>query len=170
MKNPFHMENKLDEMQTQKMLTINNRGFWGTWTALLIAILVQAAADVPAAQYMAEWVIFMLMCAYGLVEYLRNGIWTTFDVHPTAKTNALWAVLAGVAVTVFYLVRNSRQDWWQWSYWPGPVIAGLFTFALTFAVLQAGAWMYYKRRGALDKESEEPAESPEASNPHSREN
>ena len=70
MKNPFHIQNKLDEMQTQKMLTINNRGFWGTWTALLIAIAVQAAADVPPEQYMAEWIIFMLMCAYSLIEYL----------------------------------------------------------------------------------------------------
>lgn len=156
MKNPFHIQNKLDEMQTQKMLTINNRGFWGTWTALLIAIVVQSAADVPPEQYMAEWIIFMLMCAYGLIEYLRNGIWTTFDVHPTAKTNAMWSVLAGVAVFVFILVRNSRQDWWQWSYWPGSALGGVFTFALTFGALQFSSWLYYKRRGALDHETEDP--------------
>lgn len=156
MKNPFHIQNKLDEMQTQKMLTINNRGFWGTWTALLIAIAVQAAADVPPEQYMAEWIIFMLMCAYSLIEYLRNGIWTTFDAHPTAMTNALWSALGGAAVTVFYLVRNSRQDWWLWSYWPGAVLGGLFTFALTFVALQTSSWLYYKRRGALDHETEDP--------------
>ena len=88
MKNPFQMENKLDEMQTQKLLTINSRGFWGAWAALLVAILVQSALDTPPAQYMAEWIIFMLMCVYGAFEYLRNGIWTSFDVKPNAKTNA----------------------------------------------------------------------------------
>ena len=158
MKNPFHIKNKLDEMQTQKLLTINNRGFWGTWTALLLAIIVQAVADVPPQQYMAEWIIFMLMCVYGLEEYLRNGIWTSFDVNPNARTNALWSVLAGAAMVAFTLVRNSRQDWWQWSYWPGAVLGGVFTFGLTFVTLQVGTWLYYKRRGSLDKEPEEPEE------------
>lgn len=158
MKNPFHMQNKLDEMQTQKLLTINSRGFWGTWMALLIAIVVQAVSDVPPEQYMAEWVIFMLMCVYGLEEYLRNGIWTSFDVKPNAGSNALWSLLAGVAVVVFSLARNSRQDWWRWSYWPGTVLGGVITFALTFVLLQAGAWLYYKRRGALDQEREDPEE------------
>ena len=147
MKSPFHMENKLDEMQTQKLLTINNRGFWGTWTALLIAILVQSALDTPREQYMTEWIIFMLMCAYGLFEYLRNGIWTSFDVKPNARTNALWSVLG-----------NSRQDWWKWSYWWGPVVGGIFVFALIFVVLQVSAWLYYKRRSSLDQENNEPEE------------
>lgn len=158
MKNPFHIQNKLDEMQTQKLLTISDRGFWGTWTALLIAVIAQAVADVPPEQYMAEGIILMLMCVYGLEEYLRNGIWTSFDVKPNARTNALWSALAGAGLTVFTLVRNSRQDWWQWSYWPGAVVGGVFTFGLTFAVLQAGAWLYYKRREALDQEPEEPEE------------
>lgn len=156
MKNPFHMQNKLDEMQTQKLLAINSRGFWGTWAALLIAIIVQAVADVPLEQYMAEWGIFMLMCVYGLEECLRNGIWTSFDVKPNAKTNALWSVLAGAAVIAFTLARNSRQDWWQWSYWPGAAIGGVFTFVLTFVVLQVGAWLYYRRRDTLDQEKEDP--------------
>lgn len=156
MKNPFHMQNKLDEMQTQKLLAINSRGFWGAWAALLIAIIVQAVADVPLEQYMAEWVIFMLMCVYGLEEYLRNGIWTSFDVKPNAKTNALWSVLAGAAVIAFTLARNSRRDWWQWSYWPGAAIGGVFTFVLTFVVLQVGAWLYYRRRDTLDQEKEDP--------------
>ena len=156
MKNPFHMQNKLDEMQTQKLLAINSRGFWGTWAALLIAIIVQAVADVPLEQYMAEWGIFMLMCVYGLEEYLRNGIWTSFDVKPNAKTNALWSVLAGAAVIAFTLARNSRQDWWQWSYWPGAALGGVFTFVLTFVVLQVGAWLYYRCRDTLDQEKEDP--------------
>lgn len=156
MKNPFHMQNKLDEMQTQKLLAINSRGFWGAWAALLIAIIAQAVADVPPEQYMAEWGIFMLMCVYGLEEYLRNGIWTSFDVKPNAKTNALWSVLAGAAVIAFTLARNSRQDWWQWSYWPGAAIGGVFTFVLTFVVLQVGAWLYYRRRDTLDQEKEDP--------------
>lgn len=156
MKNPFHMQNKLDEMQTQKLLAINSQGFWGAWAALLIAIIVQAVADVPPEQYMAEWGIFMLMCVYGLEEYLRNGIWTSFDVKPNAKTNALWSVLAGAAVIAFTLARNSRQDWWQWRYWPGAAIGGVFTFVLTFVVLQVGAWLYYRRRDTLDQEKEDP--------------
>ncbi len=155
MKNPFAIKSQLDEMQMQKLLNVNYRGFWGVWGALLVAVVVQAVMDVPAEQYMAEWIIFMLMCVYGLEEYLRNGIWTTFDTQPNAKTNALWSLLAGVAIVVFYLVRNSRQDWWQWKYWFGPVCVGAFTFALTFALLQASAWLYYKRRKSLDGDSEE---------------
>ena len=156
MKNPFHMQNKLDEMQTQKLLAINSRGFWGAWAALLMVIIVLVVADVPRDQYLGEWGIFMVMCVYGLEEYLRNGIWTSFDVKPNAKTNALWSVLAGAAVIAFTLVRNSRQDWWQWRYWPGAAIGGVFTFVLTFVVLQVGAWLYYRRRDTLDQEKEDP--------------
>lgn len=154
MRLPF-LKNQLDEMQQQKKLMIDSRGFWFAWSGLLIAILVQAAKGADFRQAGGEWIVFMLMCLYGLVEYTRNGIWTSYDTKPTLLTNFCWALAAGVLVTLFTFYRNSHQDWWRPTYWYGPVIAGVFAVALTLAALQLNAYFYYKRRHHLDAEPED---------------
>lgn len=151
---PF-FKNKLDEMQQQKKLLIDSRGFWLTWAALLIVILVEGINEAGFQQIGGEWIVFMLMCLYGLVEYTRNGIWTSYDTKPTLLTNFFWSLLAGVGMTAYVFYRNSHQDWWRPEYWFGPVASGLFVTGLALVCLQINAWFYYKRRHHLDEETEE---------------
>ena len=153
----FFGKNKLDEMQQQRMLRIESRGVWLAWTALLAAILVQSAQGVPPAQLYGEGAVFVLMCVYSLAASLRSGIWSSTNARPRFASNLAFSALAGAAVTIHRLWANSREDWWQEGYWPGPVIAGICTLLLCLAVLQLCTWIYYRRRRRLDQGEDDPA-------------
>ena len=103
--------NELDELQQQKADQIGHRGFWLAWALLLIALLIQSIAGADMTQMAAEWSIFMILCIYGLIEWIRNGIWTIADTKPTLRKNAIWSAVAGIAFFIYLLVRNSRQSW-----------------------------------------------------------
>lgn len=146
----FSKKNLLDEMQEQKLREIESQGFWGTWVALLAAMLIQIFLDKPSSQWMAEWIIFMGMSVYGLIRCLVNGIWERHNAG-SVTNNILWSLAAAAGVVAFTWVRN--------RYLPGALLAGACTGVFCFVALQAGLAVYKQRRHALDEEGE--AEEPE---------
>lgn len=142
--------NELDELQQQKADQIGHRGFWLAWWLLLISLLAQSIAGAPMSQMAAEWVVFMTMCVYGAVEWIRNGIWTIADSRPSLRKNLVWSAAAAVAFFIYLLVRNSRQSWWEPGDWWGAAVGGAVTGLLCLGMLQLGSWLYYKRRRTLD--------------------
>lgn len=94
----YSKKNRLDEMQEQTMRKIESHGFWLLWGSLLAAWIVQmmfGAADKAA----GEWVVFMIGCIYTVVACLRNGLWDR-HLSDTAPANAVWSLVAAVAVTL----------------------------------------------------------------------
>lgn len=142
--------NELDELQQKKADQIGNRGYWLAWCMLLIALVAQSIAGAPMSQMAAEWVIFMALCVYGMIEWLRNGIWTIADTKPSLRKNLIWSATAAVAFFLYLLARNSRQSWWEPSDWWGAAVGGIVTGLLCLGLLQIGSYFYYKRRRKLD--------------------
>lgn len=142
--------NELDELQQQKADQIGNRGYWLAWCMLLIALVAQSIAGAPMSQMAAEWVIFMALCVYGMIEWLRNGIWTIADTKPSLRKNLIWSAAAAVAFFLYLLARNSRQSWWEPGDWWGAAVGGIVTGLLCLGLLQIGSYFYYKRRHKLD--------------------
>lgn len=149
--NIFSKKNLLDEMQEQKLLKIESRGFWLMWWGLLLSMLVQMAMGTPAEDLTGEWLVFMIVCLYSLEECLRNGIW---DRHIRANlgANLAGSVVAGAAV--FALVIAQR------GYWPGALFSGVFTAILCLAVLQIIAGIYKKRHDQLEHLEEDDHDCP----------
>ena len=91
--------NELDELQQQKADQIGHRGFWLAWALLLIALLIQSIAGADMTQMAAEWSIFMILCIYGLIEWIRN------QAHPAQKRN----LVGRGGHRIFYLSSGSQQ-------------------------------------------------------------
>lgn len=136
--------NRLDEMQEQTLLQIESRGFWLTWTGLLIAIAVQMLLGLPFKALVGEWIVFMLSCVYVVVCCLRCGIWDRHLV-PNAKAHLLMSAAGGIAVTLL--------NGFSFGLWFGAAVAGVLTFLLCYAALTLSAALYQKRRRALDEPS-----------------
>lgn len=73
--NFFTKKNQLDEMQEQILTKIEARGFCLMWWALIAILVIQAMMHAASEQMLGEWVVFMLVSVYTLVECLRHGIW-----------------------------------------------------------------------------------------------
>lgn len=150
MKHLYRKSSKLDEMQQQKLLLIESRGFWLAFGALAAAVTGQYLWGVPQAQFAGEAAVLLVMSLYAGVESLRWGIWSHTNTRPGTRSNLLVSLAVFGGMTVTLLVRNSRESWWKWSYWTGPVVAALCGGVVCFLILQWLTRLYYRRRARLD--------------------
>ena len=151
----FKREN-LDEMQKQTLLKIESCCFWVLWVLLLAALIIESLLGFTLREMAAECFIFMLGCAYSLISDLRAGIW---DRHLKAntKTNAAVAVVGGVAIFVWGLIKFAEFGVGV------AVLLAVFMAAciwvLCFATLQLSMKAYKKRHAELENPKEDDDEN-----------
>lgn len=155
MKHLYRQHNELDEMQQQKLLLIESRGFWLAFWALAAAVTGQYLWGVPQSQLAGEAAVLLLVSLYVGMESLRCGIWSHANSRPGTRSNLLISLAVFVVMTATLLVRNSHESWWKWSYWMGPVVAALCGGVVCFVILQWLTRLYYRRRARLDRPEED---------------
>ncbi len=148
-------KNNIDEMQEQKLLKIESRGFWLAYWGLVAAIFIQTAMGNSGFQYIGgESIILIIISLYTVVDCIRNGIWDR-KLKPDFKTNLLLSLAAGLAVGIF---------WFIVSYHRYHALAGSFaTFAmmfimvsvLVFVALSITSGLYKHKKNKIDKETDE---------------
>lgn len=149
-------KNNLDEMQEQKLLQLESRGFWLIWWALLAAMAVQLLVyGVEARRHLlGEWAVFMLSSVYMVAACIKQGLWDR-KLRPNFKTNLLLSLLAGVVTGGFMGVYSYRSFGAAEAAWWTVVLVGGCTFVLCLLALSLSAAAYKKRRQKLDEGSEE---------------
>lgn len=145
-------KNNLDEMQEQKLLKLESRGFWLLWWGLLAAMAVQLLVyGVEAFRLLlGEWVVFMLSSVYVTVACIKQGLWDR-KLKPNFKTNLLMSLLAGVVSGGFMGVYSYRSfGAAEAAFWTVALVGGC-TFLLCLLALSLSAAAYKKRRQKLDE-------------------
>ena len=150
--------NNLDEMQEQKLLKLESRGFWLIWWGLLAAMAVQLLVyGVEAHRHLlGEWVVFMLASVYMVAACTKQGLWDR-KLKPNFKTNLLLSLLAAVVTGGFMGVYSYRSFGAAEAARLTVAMVGGCTFLLCLLALSLSAAAYKKRRQKLDEgeESEE---------------
>ena len=103
--------NNLDEMQEQKLLHIESRGYWLAFWGLAAALIIQLAIYGPDADYkvmLPEWIVFMGICLYMVIGCIKAGIWDR-ALKPSFKDNILMSVLAGLLMGVVQFIISYRN-------------------------------------------------------------
>ena len=145
-------KNNLDEMQEQKLLKLESRGFWLIWWALLAAMAVQLLVyGVEARRHLlGEWAVFMLASVYMVAACIKQGLWDR-KLKPNFRTNLLLSLLAGVVAGGLMGVYSYRSFGAAEAAWWTVALVGGCTFALCLLALSLSAAAYKKRRQKLDK-------------------
>ena len=144
--------NHLDEMQEQKLLKLESRGFWLLWWGLLAAMAVQLLVyGVEAFRLLlGEWVVFMLSSVYVTAACIKQGLWDR-KLKPNFKTNLLMSLLAGVISGGFMGIYSYRSfGAAEAAFWTVALVGGC-TFVLCLLALSLSAAAYKKRRQKLDE-------------------
>lgn len=146
----------LDEMQEQKLLKLESRGFWLTWWGLFAAMAVQMLIYGAESRKLlaGEWTVFMLSSVYVVVACIRQGVWDR-KLKPNFKTNCLLSLLAGVASGGFMGLYSYRSFGAAEAAWWTAALTGVCTFALCVLALSLSSTAYKKRREKLDKDGDE---------------
>ena len=144
----YSRKNMMDEMQEQTQLRIESGGCWLAFSGMLAAMVVQCVLHCTPASMAGEWVVFMVLCVYMLVQETRSGLWDR-HLKPNLGTNLLLSLLTVVAMAVFGLFAF---DFWNWV---SALLTGIATALLVFGGLQLGMWLVKGRRKELDKEEKQ---------------
>ena len=145
-------KNNLDEMQEQKLLKLESRGFWLIWWGLLAAMAVQLLVYGVEAYHLllGEWAVFMLSSVYVTAACIKQGLWDR-KLKPNFKTNLLMSLLAGVVFGGFMGVYSYRSfGAVEAAFWTVALVGGC-TFVLCLLALSLSAAAYKKRRQKLDE-------------------
>lgn len=147
---------KLDEMQEQSLRKLESLGFWLTWGALLLSIMVQMLVyKEDAGKYLkGEWIVFMASNLYMVIGCVRLGIWSRRGI-PSFKSILLISLLAGLVTGIFVAVYNYLIYGDVLTALATVILASLFTFVLCLLVLVVSLSAYKKRRQKLDSEGDE---------------
>lgn len=149
-------KNNLDEMQEQKLLKLESWGFWLTWGALLLSMMIQMLIyRQEAGKYLkGEWIVFMASSLFMAVGCIRLGIWSRRGI-PSFKDISLISLLAGLVTGIFVAVYNYLSYGDLFTALITVVITGLCTFVLCLIALSLSLSAYKKRRQELDSKGDE---------------
>ncbi len=146
----------LDEMQNQKMLKLEEYGFWIVFWALLASIIVQLTAGAGIQQVIGEIIVFLVGSVYLAAATLKNGLWTK-SAAPSRKGNALAGMIPAAAIGALNVFKMIQRD--GFSVNALLVTAGIMAAAWAgcFVLLELFRAISQKRRSELD-DIEEKAE------------
>ncbi len=150
--------NHLDEMQDQKLLKLEEYGFWVMFWALFLSIVIQLISGGTIREVLGEIIVLLLGSVYIAAATLKNGLWTRTSI-PTRKGNALASIVPAAficAIHIFKMIQSNRMETKPLLFTAAIAVA---VYAGCFFILEALRIAYDKRRAALDdideKESEE---------------
>lgn len=146
-------KNKLDEMQEQKLLHIEKNGCWFVFVALLASMFIQMAifgADCMK-EIAGEWIIFMLLACYLVIECIRNGIWDR-RLEPNPKTNLLVSIVSAVVFGAVFAVVNYVNYRDVRTLCITFMIMAVVLFIGIYFALLAAAKLYKKRVRDIERE------------------
>ena len=85
-------KNNLDEMQDQKLLKLEEYGFWVMFWALVLSIVIQLIIGSSIKEVLGEIIVLLIGSGYISVTTLKNGLWTRTSI-PTRKGSALASIM-----------------------------------------------------------------------------
>lgn len=150
-------KNNLDEMQEQKLLHIESRGYWLSFWLLAASLVIQLVCYGPGTDWrfmIAEWSIFMIIALYVAVACMKAGIWDR-KLKPTLGNNLLMSFCGGAVMGIAQFVISYRNYHKPVGSIAAGVFSGLMVMILCFSALTISSVIYKKRQEKLEKESEE---------------
>ena len=147
-------EGNLDEMQDQKMLKMEESGYWILFWGLALAVVVQLLLGGTIRQVAGELVVLLVGSVYVAAVSLKNGLWTR-NATPTRKRNAVTSIIPAAAICVLNVIKLIQKKSVDTN---DILIAAAFTvgtYIICFVVLEVLRLLYEKRRSRLDDVGEE---------------
>ncbi len=141
--------NNLDEMQDQKLLKMEEYGFWIMFWALAIAIVVQLIIGSTLKEVVGEIAVLLIGSIYIAATSLKNGLWTRTSI-PSMKGNAITSIVPAVLLAAIHIIKMIRSESFNTSNVLFTVAIMVAVYVACFAVLEAFRAMYKKRRAELD--------------------
>ncbi len=146
--------NQLDEMQDQKLLKLEEYGFWILFWALFASIVVQLFIGATFKEIAGEFIILLIGSVYLCITTLKNGIWTRQST-PTRKGNAVTSLIPAIMIGVLNVIRMLKNNRVNAASILTAAAIMAATYLACFVVLELFRDAYNKQRAKLDNTDDE---------------
>ena len=145
------VRNRLDEMQEQKLLRIEGKGYWiAFWGLLLIIFIQQLVYGLGDVRTIAgEWIMLMSLALYMIIRCLRNGIWDR-RLEPDRRTNLKVSFIGSAVFGLFMAGVNYFNYGDLFTAAVVLLLLGIVVFILIFGGLSLAVHIYQKRLEKLE--------------------
>ena len=147
-------EGNLDEMQDQKMLKMEESGYWILFWGLALAVVVQLLLGGTIRQVAGELVVLLVGSVYVAAVSLKNGLWTR-NATPTRKRNAVTSLIPAAAICVLNVIKLIQKQNINTNDILVTVGFTVGAYIACFVILEVFRALYEKRRSKLDETGEE---------------
>lgn len=149
----------LDEMQEQKLLHIEEIGFWLVFWALFIAIIVQFLLGAHLKEIAGEGIVLLVASIYIAVRSLKNGLWT-HSYAPNFKTNASASILPALLLGIIKSVKlfAATEGGFPFDALLHLLLHIFIVYVICLIVLEIMRFVYRGRRKQLDDSDDENGE------------
>ena len=143
-------KNQLDEMQDQKLLQLEEYGFWVMFWALAVSIVIQLIIGGTIKEVLGEIVVLLIGSIYIAGTTLKNGLWTRASL-PTRKGNALASIIPAVLLGTIHIFKMIQGNHMEAKSLLITAAIAVAVYVGCFVILEVLRAAYHKRRTALDK-------------------
>ena len=156
MKMKWFKKSSLDEMQELRLLKIESSGFIGLFLAIVVQIVIYGTESIREV-YVGEFIVFLCMGIYLIVECLRNGIW---DRHlpATPAVNIGLSLLAAAVTGLFNAIVSYHNYHDTTAAFVIFIVYFLMLSVVIYVTLTVCSALYRRRRKYLEEEREEDAD------------
>lgn len=141
----------LDEMQDQKLLRIEEIGFWLVFWVLFGTIIIQFLLGAHLKEVTGEITTLFVASIYIAVRSLKNGLWTR-NYAPNFKTNVFASMLPALLLGIIRAARILATSPEEFS--TDALLKLLLhifvVYAICLIILEIMRLVYIRRRKKLD--------------------
>ncbi len=140
-------KNNLDEMQEQKLKTVESKNFWILYTLLTISIFVQIILGSDFKVVLGELTVLGISAVSVSIGSMKNHVWGR-SIKPSFKSNVILSLLGGfIAATVSSLAIYMQYNTFEIKLFE---ITFLSTFSLIFVILLIMLILYNKKEKEIN--------------------
>ncbi len=145
----------LDEMQEQKLLKLEEKGFWLLFWLLFTAIVVQFLIKPDIKMIAGEAIILIIAGFYLAICSVGNGIWSK-GIAPSVRINLLISIIPALLFGVILCIRAFVINKAPLSFETvTPILVfTVLIYAVGFILLEILRKCYQRKRDALDNENQ----------------
>ena len=148
---PKKSKHSLDEMQDQKLLKIEEIGFWLSFWVTFAVIVIQVLVGASLKEIAGETIILFVASIYIAFSSIKNGLWTR-NYMPTLKANALTSIVPSLAIGIFNFIRSFVIL--KKEIYPNLIVQifamMLIIYVACLVILEILRFIYKKRRNKLE--------------------
>ena len=147
-------KNNLDELQEQKLLHIESKGYWIAFYGSIILLGIQMIFVSDLVAVVSTWIMFMTHALYVSISCKKEGIWDRKQ-DMSKKTIAMSSLTSAISVAILKFILDLKGGYLTYKTYIFMLVLFVITFLMAYGAMSLSAKSIKKRQAELNAEPDD---------------